>query len=416
MSRFLPHRIAAASGATLLGSLVLLGIAGPAQAADIAVPSGSSINTAIQNAQAGDTLTVADGTYAENIVINKNVTLIAADQGGATINGTIVFSAPATLSGFTVSPPAGTAPAVNVQAGGAGSSIVGNTIEGADQLIVVRLAQATAEAPTTISGNTLRDFSTSGQPSALFISSSSYVTVSGNTIGNTTSVPGSVGVNILNGANHVTVSGNTISNVENAVAALSTGASPVTDITIQGNTVNGTSASAIVLANANLQNVSITGNTVSNVAPGSSTASAVQIGVASQPSPAGSPALDGVVIGSNTVTNAPNGVVLNDGVVLADDDSVTVSDNTFRGLTANAIVVAPTVNGSVSAPDNDFGGAPVVGAVVVPAATEPAAPAPAPAPELAATGIDPMPLVVSAALFAAFGLAIVLMVRRRRVS
>lgn len=66
---------------SLMLALTLAGAGpGPALAAVLSVPSGTSINTAIARAHAGDTLLIEAGTYNERVVIDKPLTLQAKDQ------------------------------------------------------------------------------------------------------------------------------------------------------------------------------------------------------------------------------------------------------------------------------------------------------------------------------------------------
>jgi len=404
MSRRIRRPFALAA-ATIVASLALVGIAAPANAATLTVgPTGTylTISAAIAAAMDGDTITVADGTYVETVAINKAVTVTATNPRAAVIQGPVTFTAPATLTGFTVQ--LATGQGISVSAGGQGSLIENNTVQGSTQQIRV-VAIGTAAAPTIVRGNTLQNFSGNGA-SAVFVSASSYVQVEGNIITNTLPIPaGSVGVNVGNGSSNVTVSGNTISNVENAVAVLSASAPTLSNISVAGNTISNTSNSAIVLANSNLQGIVISGNTISDVGTSGSTRAAVQVGVIGVAAPSGSVPLDGLVVDDNTVTNAPNGVVFSSNVVLVDSESAVVSNNTFAGVTGSAIAVDPAVNASVAAPDNDLGGAAVTGNVVVTAAAVPAAPG------LAATGpADVLPLTAGALLLLLAG---ALLMRRR---
>jgi LPXTG-motif cell wall-anchored protein len=416
MTRTTIRRVAAGiGGGALLVLASVIGIAAPAQAATLDVgPSATytTITAALAAAGAGDTITVEAGTYTENVAINKAVTITSAVPGAAIIQGGVTITAVATLDGFTLHPLSSTIAVVNVAAGGGGSTVIDNTIDGSTQttasstLIRVASAVGTAGAPTTIQGNTLENFRTTGQPSAIFISSTTFVDVVGNTISNTGPIPaGSVAVNVANGATNVLVQNNTISGVENAVAVLATTATPITNVTIDGNTISNTSLSAVVFSNANLQSIAVTNNSFTDIAVGVTGRAAVQVGVPALPAPVGAPALDGVVVDANTVTNAPNGVVLNAGVRLEDAQSFSLADNTFSGISADAVAVDPTVNASVTATDNDFGGAPVSGNVVVAATpTDPGLPA---------TGTDPVAPLLFSGMLLLVGLLLVL---RRRIA
>lgn len=427
MARINVHRaVAFAGGVGLLTLGAIVGIAAPAQAATLDVgPTATytTISAAVAAAVPGDTITVEAGTYAENVTLNKALTITSATPGAAIIQGGVTISAVATVNGFTIDPLSTTISALQIGAGGQGSSILNNTIDGSAQavasstLIRVGSAIGTAGAPTIVQGNTLENFGTAGQPSAIFISASSFVNVIDNTISNTGAIPaGSVAVNIANGANNVLVQGNTISGVENAVAAIAATAPPITAVTISGNTISNTSLSAVVLSNANMQNVAVTDNSFSDIAVGVAGRAAVQVGVPALPAPVGSAPLDGFAVSGNTIANTPNGVLLNAGVQLLNAQSFAVNTNTFSGITADAIAVDPTVNAPVAATGNDFGGAPVSGNVVVTAAT-PTPPSGGSGPGLAFTGTNVVPpLSISALLLLLGGVCFVLSRRSGRAS
>lgn len=83
-------------------------LAASAQAAVIPVSAGADLQTAIDQAQAGDTLRLAAGGYAGKIVINKPLTLEGGDKRDAVIQGdrtgrTITVAAPhVTIKHLTV--------------------------------------------------------------------------------------------------------------------------------------------------------------------------------------------------------------------------------------------------------------------------------------------------------------------------
>ena len=111
-------------------------VAGPAHAATLVVDddglavSGdcdaltptphSTISSAIAAAVAGDTIEVCPGTYAENVTLNKDLTLNGA-QAGVDARGRVA-------SESTIAPPSGNG--INLVAGSAGATIDGFTVSG----------------------------------------------------------------------------------------------------------------------------------------------------------------------------------------------------------------------------------------------------------------------------------------------
>jgi hypothetical protein len=73
------------------------------QAADILVSDGDSIQTAVDGADPGDTICVEPGTYAEDVLVNKSVTLLSLVLHAANIQGTVTIGADnVTLDGFMI--------------------------------------------------------------------------------------------------------------------------------------------------------------------------------------------------------------------------------------------------------------------------------------------------------------------------
>jgi len=98
------------------------------------VPSGGSIQDAIDAASAGDTIYIAAGTYTENVVVNKAVTLRGAGPDVCTVTAasstTHVFNVTAdgvTISGFTITGCTDAAYGINLE-GVDGCCIFGNKL------------------------------------------------------------------------------------------------------------------------------------------------------------------------------------------------------------------------------------------------------------------------------------------------
>lgn len=398
-------------------TLALVAVGSPAQAADIAVPGTyATIPLAVAAAADGDVILVGDGTYSGDIAVNKRVTLRAVNPGGAILTGTVTLTAVSTVTGFTITPTSPTANGVSITGAGAGSTVIGNTISGTRELIAVRAATGTSSAPTIIQDNVLRNV-VGSTPSAVWVSASSYVNITGNTITNVGPPPaGSVGVNVSQGASFVSITGNTIDQFENAVAVIAL-TTPITGVEITANDISNTSFSAIVFGNANIAAATVSGNALTNIAPGTTGRGAIQIGVAALPAPTGSPALEDFLIVDNDIDTATNGVVVNDGVRLVDATSFVVADNTFRSLSGNAIQVGTAVATSIAASGNDFGGAAVVGNVVVaaaPVAPAPIVASPAAVPTLPDTGVTTAPILGLSALLLLLGAALTATAAARR--
>ncbi|HEC76709.1 MAG TPA: hypothetical protein ENI33_05585, partial [Thermoplasmatales archaeon] len=98
----------------IVGIVAILAIAGNAKGATINVPADyPTIQQAIDNASDGDTIIVRNGTYNEQVIINKNNLSIQSEYGAAntiinatgqgTSYGGVVFDADGcTFEGFTV--------------------------------------------------------------------------------------------------------------------------------------------------------------------------------------------------------------------------------------------------------------------------------------------------------------------------
>jgi hypothetical protein len=124
-------RLAVAAVAASAASLGGLALAAPAQAAGNNITVGGSgtyqkIADGIAHANAGDTVTVAAGTYNETLTAKAGVTVVSATPGGAQVNNIVVSGAAnAVVDGFKVDGFHGYALKV---AGSDGAVIKNNTI------------------------------------------------------------------------------------------------------------------------------------------------------------------------------------------------------------------------------------------------------------------------------------------------
>ena len=112
--RFIPTARSFAATVALVGIVGIVGIglstpAFPASAAEATTrsvcPTGCDFTTiqgAVDAAVSGDTITVAAGTYSEDIVVDEAVTIASAVPGEAVIEGSVTLSAVATVRGFTI--------------------------------------------------------------------------------------------------------------------------------------------------------------------------------------------------------------------------------------------------------------------------------------------------------------------------
>jgi parallel beta-helix repeat protein len=114
--------------------LSLTAFACTAGADDWHVNSGESIQAAINNAIAGDTIQVHAGTYTENVIVNKTLTLQGDDAGVVTvqtndpdINVFTVTADYVNISGFTVTG-ATSYPNAGIYLGNSNNSIIANNV------------------------------------------------------------------------------------------------------------------------------------------------------------------------------------------------------------------------------------------------------------------------------------------------
>jgi len=404
------RRLGAVAAATLLGAGLALFGAQSASAATLTVGAGgayATIGAAVAAATAGDVIQIEAGSYSENVAVPTAVALEGAGAADVTITGQLTLDAPVTLSGVTITSPTWV---VKVNAGGAGSEIHDVVIDGqgtAVQGVYATGANASAATPTRIHDSTFVDAGYSGG-GAIWAFDSGYLVIANNEF---TASAGAVGINVGNGSSHVTISGNSFTDLDNAVVLIagSPTAGPSEDVTITGNTVDRTTASAIYVGGSNVTGLTVSDNTFTDVG-----SSAVQFAAGYPADPdawiiPGAPALDDVVISGNDVVSAEYGITVGEGVLLAEEGSVTSTENTYRAISSGvAIRSLATDQPALVSDGDDLGTATVAGPVSVAAAPAPEDP------ELVGTGVEPGLGAFAAGGALLLGAAALLLARRTR--
>ncbi|WP_410508508.1 PKD domain-containing protein [Methanosarcina hadiensis] len=163
--------------------LVLVLISGAGSAAEIVIQPGSSIQTAVNNANSGDTIILKPGTYSENLNITKgNITIRSQSENpddtiikSKNSRDAILLQAPnITISGIKVT--------------GSGSSYAGINLYKCSKCVIEKSKvtnngygiRLTSSSRCTISKNTVTDNVAYG----IYLGSSSLNTISGNTANN----------------------------------------------------------------------------------------------------------------------------------------------------------------------------------------------------------------------------------------
>lgn len=245
----------------------------PVHAATINVPGDyATIQAAINAAGASDTIIVAAGTYAENVILNKDITLRSASGSASTI----------------IQPAAGIG--IDVQAGGAGCTIGGAINTGFTIIGKTFSIQLTnAPANVLISYNTISTVGTATQgvsvgaagATGLTVSNNTFiaevndgsiwgvimvgVTVSNNTFTGPGGFVGGYAVEFAGVTGASTISGNTISGYSYGIGILSGSAGGTSGLTVSNNNITGCTNGIAFLQYlaVNITTVTVTGNTLS---------------------------------------------------------------------------------------------------------------------------------------------------------
>lgn len=174
-----------------------------ADSTSVTVSPPESIQAAINNATAGDTILVSAGMYNESLQINKSISLIGEDRDTTIINGQnnqFVVSITAenvTIQGFTIECTSNLEPSSGISISPSEGSIISdNIVENSQQGITV-----TSSKYNTISGNII----TNTQQGITFSNSL------GNTLSDNVITANSGGILLYSSSNNL-FSGNVISN------------------------------------------------------------------------------------------------------------------------------------------------------------------------------------------------------------
>lgn len=318
------------------------------------VTACQTINYAIGQAAGGDTVSIAAGSYAEAVVINKDLTLQGAKHGLSATSGRtdatqesiiaapggndITYAAPAvtgTVDGVTL---AGSGVGIVALSGGHGYTWTNNIIGTADTGINF---MADGTVPTSITNNLIKNADPGGiGTGGVFFTSGPANNV---TIENNRFDTNSTDVNTTSGGSGLVVRGNSSTGSGNFIALFQT-----TGALVTANTVSGATGTAFYLDGGN------TGATVSkNTVSGGSGADGIQIGNAFYT------ASTGLTVSDNTVIGRRNGIVVRpsaDSTPSLTGAPSTISGNTVTGAAQAGIVVLSGAAAGVAISANSASG------------------------------------------------------------
>src|SRR5437588_6977085 len=311
------------------------------------VPSGAhpTIQSAV-NDPGCTTINVAAGTYNENVIIPRSLTLNGAQagidargrsgdesiiNGGVAANITITADG-VTVDGFTLNGPSssGTA-AIVMQTGNTGETIQNNIVNNPGR------AASITTSNTTFSQNAVNNTATSTDGFQTNSTPVSNLTISDNSFGGANGNIYNADITVIEGNSNVVVSGNSSSGDGTLIALFKTNGAQIT-----GNTIVGDGASSAIFIGGGDSNVSVSGNQVR------SAGSAVRVN-----NIIGSPN-SSVIIAGNILKNNINGVSVATNSVT---DTVQAHRNSLTGNTGFGISNDPSSGGMVNGTCNWWGAA-----------------------------------------------------------
>ena len=292
-------------------------------------------------------INVLPGTYNENVVIPRSLTLNGAQVGtdargrsGAEsiINGGVAADITitvdnVTVDGFTLNGPANAGlAAVVMQTGNTGETIQNNVINNPGR------AASITTSNTTFSKNAVNNTATASDGFQANSTPVSNLTFSDNSFGGADSNIYNADITVIEGNSNVVVSGNSSNGDGTLVALFKTNGAQ-----IAGNTVVGTANSSAIYIGGGNSNVTVSGNVVSSAASAVKVANSFGVGINSS-----------VTITGNTLSNNSYGVNVAAGSTTG---TVQAHRNSLTGNTIFGILNDPSSGGLVSGTCNWWGSA-----------------------------------------------------------
>ena len=318
-----------------------------AAVAGCTVPTDHATIQAAVNDVGCSVINVMPGTYNENVVIPRSLSLNGAQvgidargrsgaesiiNGGVAANITITADG-VTVDGFTLNgPPSSGLAAIVMQTGNTGETVQNNIINNPGR------AASITTSNTTFSKNAVNNTATASDGFQANSTPVSNLTISDNSFGGANSAIYNADITIIEGNSNVVVSGNSSNADGTLVALFKTNGAQIT-----GNTVVGTANSSAIYVGGGDSNVFVNGNQVSSAASAVKVANAFGVGPNSS-----------VTITGNTLYNNAYGVNV---AATSVTDTVQAHRNSLTGNTAFGISNDPTSGGLVSGTCNWWGAA-----------------------------------------------------------
>jgi len=310
------------------------------------VPTDHATIQAAVNDVGCSVINVMPGTYNENVIIFRSLTLNGAQAGvdargrsGAEsiINGGVgaditITANNVTVDGFTLNgPPSSGLAAIVMQTGNTGETIQNNIINNPGR------AASITTSNTTFSKNVVNNTATSTDGFQANSTPVSNLTISDNSFGGANPNIYNADITVIEGNSNVLVSGNSSNGDGTLVALFKTNGSQIT-----GNTVVGAGFSAIYIGGGD-SNVLVTANQVTSASSAVKVANDFGVGPNSS-----------VTITGNTLYNNAYGINV---AATSVTDTVQAHRNSLTGNTLFGISNDPTSGGLVSGTCNWWGAA-----------------------------------------------------------